>query len=366
MLVCSNLDEWMIFAADPRSYIKAHYKDSPTYRELADDLGTQISTVCDCVNRHKCSDLIKYSNLSYIESDICNFIQSLDSSIKIIKHDRHIIYPRELDIYLPEYRIAFECNPTATHNSSISDPWNGDPKPYNYHMMKTNMCEKAGIFLFHIFGPEWTHKSDIIKSMIRNFLSKNSDKIYARNTVVMEVPNKDCKKFLDENHRQGYTNSAIRLGLYQEDELVSLMTFNKKRYTIGPELSDNSYELVRFCSKLDTSVVGGADKLFKYFTRNYNPDSIISFSDRAHTRGNLYEKLGFNEIRRSDPGYVWVDSITDVAYHRMNAQKSNIKRFLHDDNIDLSQTEKEIMESHGYVSLYDSGTILWRWNHAAV
>ena len=46
----------------------------------------------------------------------------------------------------------------------------------------------------------------------------------------------------------------------------------------------------------------------------------------------------------------------------MNAQKQNIKKFLHDDSIDLSKSEREIMESHGFVRIFDSGVDVWEWN----
>ena len=61
-------------------------------------------------------------------------------------------------------------------------------------------------------------------------------------------------------------------------------------------------------------------------------------------------------------GYVWVDELTDIAYNRVNAQKHNLKKFLNDDNIDLTKTEAQIMEEHGFVRVYDSGVITWQWN----
>ena len=103
-------------------------------------------------------------------------------------------------------------------------------------------------------------------------------------------------------------------------------------------------------------------KLFVHFLTEYNPKEVISFSDRAHTRGNLYQKLEFAEITRSTPNYVWVRLSNDVAYHRMNAQTQNIKNFLHDDTIDLSKSESEIMVEHGFVKVYDSGTITWKFS----
>ena len=133
---------------------------------------------------------------------------------------------------------------------------------------------------------------------------------------------------------------------------------------MGIASSDNSsipWELVRFCNALNTSVIGAASKLFSYFVKTYSPECIRSFSDRAHTSGVIYPVLGFHEIRRSSPNYVWVDYKTDIPYHRIYAQKRHIKKFLKDDTIDLTKTEREIMESYGFVRVYDSGTITWEW-----
>lgn len=140
------------------------------------------------------------------------------------------------------------------------------------------------------------------------------------------------------------------------------MTFGSTRSTIGKK-DDVSWELLRFCNKVDTCVVGGASKLFKHFVNKYEPRRIVSFSDVAHTSGKLYPILGFNYLRTSDPGYVWVDTKTDKAYHRMNAQKRNIQKFLHDENIDLSNSESQIMIEHGFVKVFGSGNDVWEWKN---
>lgn len=131
--------------------------------------------------------------------------------------------------------------------------------------------------------------------------------------------------------------------------------------TDNTDLTD-CWELSRFCSKLNHTVVGGASKLLSFFKDNYHPTKIRSFSDQAHTKGKLYETLGFTKIRTSDANYVWVNIYDDKAYHRINAQKKNIKQFLHDDSIDLNNTEKQIMIEHGFVQVFDSGTITWEWS----
>ena len=357
----SKLNEWKAFLENPEEYINTHFDHKPNFKELEDMLGVNDSSIGSHLARQGKLDLLQYT-LSYAENELVDILKSIKPDIQINRHNRSIIAPYEIDVYLPEYHIGIEMNPTSTHNSSFGTH-NNRPTPPSYHKMKTNMCEEKGVFLFHIFGYEWSHKKPIIISMLRNLIGCNTEKVYARQCEIREVPGKVAFEFLQANHRQGGVHSKIRYGLYYKDELVSLMTFGKLRNTMGlgnEDLSD-CWELVRFCNRLDTSVIGGASRLFKHFIRAYNPERIRSFSDRSHTRGTMYVTLGFVEINRSSEQYVWVNTDNNKAYNRVNAQKHNLKKFFHDDTIDLTKTEREIMESHGYAQVYDSGTITWEW-----
>ena len=361
----SKFDEFISFKQNPRDYISSlHLDHNPTLLELTKILGVNESTLGVYIHQNNCEDMINF-HVSVMEQEVIDFIKSIGNDTIIETNTYKIIPPYEIDIYLPKYGISIECNPTATHNSTINvfDRSSGPAVSSGYHKMKTDMCENAGVRLFHIFGSEWTYKRPIIESMILNMLGRSCNKIYARNCIIREVSYHDSAIFLDDNHRQGDAKSSIRLGLYYYGELVSIMTFGKMRSTIGTgkeNLSD-CWELVRFCSKLNTTVIGGASKLFKFFINNYNVDHIRSFSDRAHTTGKLYGTLGFVELRRSNAGYCWVDVKSDISYNRTNSQKHNLKRFLNDNTIDLTKTEKQIMEDHGYVQVFDSGTITWEW-----
>lgn len=355
-----DMQAWQAFKTDPRAYIQAHFDHSPTLTELALHLNVCLNSIYDYVNLSDNSDIITRCS-SKLEDEVIHFIHEVNPNLYLQIHNRSIISPYELDIYIPSLNIAFECNPTSTHNSSICDPWGGKPKPNNYHKIKSKMCEDVGIRLIHIFGYEWNHKNEILKSIIRNTLQSNSSKIYGRKCKISEISDQVCRKFLSDNHRQGYSQCSIRIGLYHESELVSVMTFGKPRMSIS-KANDVEYELVRFCNKLNTTVIGGASKLFKYFIDNYLPNSIISYSDFARTSGKLYDMLGFECARLTEPGYVWVNTRNDIAYNRMHAQKQNIRRFLNDDTIDLTKTENDIMISHGYVKVCDSGNKVWIWS----
>lgn len=365
MLDPSKSDNLINFRKNSNQFIDAHFSDDPSIRELASELGIHENTAGQLIIEFGLENRIKYV-YSYMEDEVFSMLKKIDPSATIIRNTHKIITPLELDIYLPEYNLAIECNPTSTHNST-SDSFTNGPSviDYKYHQNKTNLCEQKGIFLFHIFGYDWTHRRNIIESMLQNLLGKSESRYFARNLDVRPVAHFEVKKFLEENHRQGYTAAFVALGLYNGTELVSLMTFGHMRNTIGTgsENLENCWELVRFCSKLDTTVIGGASKLFTHFVRDWKPDRIRSFSDRAHTKGNLYSTLGFTEVNRSDPNYMWVNIHNDRAYHRMNAQKRNIVKFLRDDTIDLNKTERQIMTEHGFVQVYDSGTITWEWSN---
>ena len=351
----------MEFRDNPKLFISSHFDSKPTLRELSDICGIRDSSVGWILANRGLIDLVKQC-YSTMEDEVYNFISSIAPHIIIYRNTRKIIPPHELDLYLPEFKLGIECNPTATHNSSVAIFAEHGCKPTSpsYHKLKTDKCEASGIFLFHIYGYEWTHKKEIIKSMLCNLIGVNCNKVYGRNTYIQELPSLECSQFLNANHRQGNASASIRIGLFENTTniLVAVMTFSRGRHTIG-NLVDTQFELVRFCNRINTNVIGGASKLLKYFITKYHPTSIVSFSDRSHTKGNLYHILGFKCIHCSDPSYVWVDQKTDKAYSRINAQKRNIQKFLKDPTIDLSQSEFTIMESHDYVRVYDSGVLRW-------
>lgn len=356
---------FVTFKQDPRNFILSLKLDhKPTIQELSKYIGVNDSTVGCYIHLSGCEDIIQ-EKVSIMEQEVIDFLQTLDPKMTISHCDRSIITPYELDIYLPEYNLGIECNPTATHNSTVNVfDRNSTPLSPSYHQMKTNLCEAKGVRLIHVFGYEWKHNRSGTESTIRNAIFKNDRKLYARKCEVRNVSSPEASIFLEANHRQGKVGSSVRLGLYYQDELAAIMTFGKLRSTIGKQ--GEGYELLRFCSCTGTTVIGGASKLFKHFITEYNPQLIRSFSDRAHTSGKLYKTLGFEEVNRSSAGYVWVCEKTDKAYHRMNAQKQNIRKFLHDDSIDLSKTEREIMTEHGFVQVYDSGTITWEWKNPCI
>ena len=258
------------------------------------------------------------------------------------------IEPLELDVYIPELKLAFEFNGLYWHNELN--------KENNYHLNKTEECEKQGIQLIHIYEDTWLYKQEIVRSIISNKLGKNFNKIYARKCQIKEInDNNIIKEFLDKNHIQGFIGSKIKLGLYFENELVSLMTFGNRRVAMGKKTTNqDEYELLRFCNKLNTNVIGGASKIFKYFINNYKSKEITTYADRSFSQGKLYETLGFKFIGKTQPNYYYI--VDGIRHHRFNFRKDKLIR----EGFDSNKTEHEIMLERKIYRIYDSGNLKYK------
>ena len=292
----------------------------------------------------RCLNCYPYvSGFSYLQKQVVNFIGSNINYI-IKEHDNLTIKPYELDIYIPQKNMAFEFDGNYWHSEKIKDS--------NYHLMKTQMCLQKGIQLIHIFQDQWLYQQEIAKDRIKNILGIYDNRIFARKCTIKQIPSDICNQFLDINHIQGHDNSKIRLGLFYNEELISVMTFSKPRFNRNYE-----YQLVRFASKLGIQVVGGASKLLKYFERNYNPKSLISYADRRYSNGKLYYALGFQFLNNSEPNYWWIKNRN--KYTRYQCQKHKLKQLLGQDKFDQNLSESQNMYLNGFNKIYDCGNMVF-------
>ena len=286
---------------------------------------TNDYAVCHCCNTRYCSKQ---------EQELTDFIKSFYSKTILLRNKSLI--GKELDIVLPDDKIAIEYDGLYWHNENVIENTS--------HLTKTELCEKQGYQLIHIFSDEWLFKRDIVKSRLKTLLH-NSTRIFARKCKVHEVDSKTATSFLNTNHIQGACASKYKYGLYYNGELVSIMTFGKSRFA-------NEFELLRFCNKLDTCVIGGASKLLQHFLNEHTEiTEITSYADRRWSKGNLYEKLNFVKTSVTKPSYFYV--IRQKRENRIKYQKHKLVAA----GFDSTKTEHEIMKERGIPRIYDCGTI---------
>jgi hypothetical protein len=316
------------------SNFKIFHRECQSEFHISRDLLYQRNNlgVCICTN---CLEISAgYSNM---ELEMQDFLNSL--GIRYIIKDRKILNGRELDIYIPEFKLAIEMNGLYWHSEIYLER--------TYHREKTLSCKAAGIDLLHIWEDDWKYKRPIIKSIILNRLNLSPKRVSARKCQIKIVTSKEASYFLEENHIQGSCGSKIKLGLYSGSELISLMTFGL-RYTNGKK----EWELIRFCNKINLNIVGGASKLFTRFLLDFD-DEIVSYADISLFSGELYNKLGFKKVSFSEPNYFWV--VDGIRKHRFNYNKKRLVRLGHDQN----KSETEIMHSLGHYRVFSCGQEKW-------
>ena len=291
---------------------------------------------CPCTIKYPLNNLPTNNNNTDIEQIVRCVLDKYN--IEYITNSRSIIYPYELDIYIPSKRIAIECNGSYWHCDKNVEK--------TKHYDKYKLCLDNNIQLLTVWEDQLYTKLEIIESIILSKLGMYDRRIYARQCIIKKVSSNICNEFLDKYHLQGKTNSSIRLGLYYNNELISVMTFGKGRKCLN---SKSNYELYRYCCKKEVQVIGGASKLFKHFLKEYNPEYIESFSSNDISNGNLYKQLGF-VFKSNSIGYWYVDR-KKQRYHRYKFRKQELIK----EGFDKDKTEFEIMDERGFFRIYDSG-----------
>lgn len=289
------------------------------------------------------------SGYSCGEKEIVDFIRAIYHG-PVIENDRTQISPRELDIYIPEHELAIEYNGIYWHSSNTKND------TYNKirHLQKTDDCEKRNITLLHVFEHEWSDnvKREIWKSVITGHLGQHTDKIHARKTQIVQVPREQADQFCEYNHLQGACRHTIAYGLIYEGELVCVATFGPARFNKDKE----TWELIRFCSLLNTRVPGGMSKLLKYFAKTHQRP-LLSYANRRWSSGGAYETLSMVRVRTTPPNYFYTADCKTLET-RNKYQKHKLSKLLDDFNPNI--TEQENMFNNGFRQIFDCGNIVYQ------
>lgn len=283
--------------------------------------------------------IISKINLSWKES-----IEELGYRVELEKLVNNKI---AFDLYIPELDLLIDINPTISHQSTRDiDTYFDKIKPRDrlYHKEKRELALNNG-YTRCIMIWDWDDKNKILNNL------KKTIKVYARKCNIKEVSEDEANTFLNTYHYQNTCKGQnIRLGLYYKDELIQIMTFGKPRYN-----NKYKYELLRLCTKYNYTIIGGSNKLFKYFKDNFSKNSIISYCDLSKFNGKVYEGLGFKLLKTSAPSKHWYN----INTHRHITDNLLLQRgysSLHNDTgYNKGENNINLMRNNGYLEVYDCG-----------
>lgn len=278
---------------------------------------------------------------SGMEKEFAAFISGIADDPGVISGDREIIAPKELDVTIPNMRMAFEFNGLYWHSSAHKDR--------NYHFKKSLDAEAAGFQLIHVWEDDWRDRRAIVETMLKRKLGvSNEPRLNARSLEYRQASVAESSAFLGANHIQGSAGGSWRGGLFKDDELVALMLMKRR--------SEGHYELTRFATS--AIVRGGHSKLLKRAIEDLQPERIVTFADRGVSDGGVYAACGFVRDGEVPPDYSYL--VRDSRVHKFNYRKA---RFKSDPELKYVEglPERELADLNGLSRVYDAGKVRWVW-----
>lgn len=281
-------------------------------------------------------------NTSAQELDILAFVK--EHCPDAFGSDRTILEGKEIDILIPSKNLGIEVNGIWAHSE-----YEGKKYP-TFHLEKTELAESKGIQLLHILESEWADevKQEIWKSIILNKLGMTIDRIYARKCELKEITATESRQFLNKNHLAGFRPASKHLGLFHNDQLVSVMSFGKSLYQ-----KKETWEVVRFASLINTIVVGALSKLVKHS----GIDNLICYADRRFSSPltGAYSTV-FNNFETTTPNWFGFRHGERVLSHRLSYTREKVMGMLGESyNPELSVFDNMIVNK--YDRIWDSGNI---------
>ncbi len=241
--------------------------------------------------------------MSLSSLEVKNFLEL--NNIDFVIGDRKQICPYEIDFFIPSKNIGIEVNGNYYHSE------NGGGRGRNYHITKTKNANKKQIKLIHIFEDEILFKKDIVFSRLESIFGISQVAINARKTEIKELSKQEKTTFFNDNHIQGDANNkVVCYGLFSNGVLVSAISFSGRRKSLGKLQEEGSYELLRFCNKLNYNVRGGFSKLLQHFIKNNKPKHITTYATISWSGVDpdktVYNKNGFKFTGITNPDYYYV------------------------------------------------------------
>lgn len=296
------------------------------------------------------------------EAAVFRFLSNLT---RAEQRNHTVIKPKELDIYLPDVKLAVEYCGEFHHSHKDAE----DERKNKYkHYQKYLECKARGIRLITLYETEWKEHNYAVRRLLRNAVGKSKGKLMARKCELRKVTNAEARAFYDRYHPQGGAGHGEHYALFWKGKMVACMRFVLGANDRGSGAAKRVWTLGRYATRI--TVAGAASRLFKAFVREYNPPVVKSFSDNRFFDGGMYAQLGFVLDGEVAPDYqVWHPKLgtRPKPHYQRRAIPRRIAEIGSSEVFDPEtdpRTEAQMTYALGARRLYDCGKKRWVWTPA--
>lgn len=238
-----------------------------------------------------------------------------------------IKYKADIKLSILDKTIWLDADGLYWHSEA-----NKEDNKYHFNKAKTYMQNNETVLQFR--ENEIYDQFPIVLSIIENKLGLTPNKIGARKLTLKQVPSIEANEFLRKNHLMGEINGVRSVGLYRDNELLSLLSYKVKGSTL---------DISRFCNKIHTSISGSFSKLLSYIISMHKDIDIVeNFVDYRYGNGHAAIKSGF-VLESVHCSFQWTDN--KKVYNRQKC-KADSSRGL---------TERENAKLMGLYKIWDAG-----------
>lgn len=260
------------------------------------------------------------------------------------------------DVLIPDQRVLINFAHSLTHcyGVDVVKMLSGECAPGQnkfYHQDCALNAEQYGYECIHIF--DW---DDALKLAL---LFVNKQTISADECRCDFVSDGEMFLFLDMYHPRGHSDVAFdtgyaHLGIYHNDELVSLLTVGVPKY-------DKSYdaEIYRVCASPEYNVIGGWKRLFNTYLSMHHPSSVIAFRDMSKAFWRPYEEMGMSVKQYAQPRKYWSkgsERLTDGIRYLNSIDEGGRGR-----GRQASAENLNMMLEHGWIPVHDCSSAIYEW-----
>jgi very-short-patch-repair endonuclease len=272
---------------------QAYFYDGKTTDILAKEANVSRSCMCNRIKKYGFEVAI---SMEKRQTEIEFIIESI-----LQKHNIDYLKEQSIDKYkpdfvIPDYNLIIEADGIYWHSDAINNN-------NSYHKQKKEVYQSLGYHSLFFRENEIHNQRPIVESVIANKL-KMSTRIYARKCALEKSDKKIAKLFFLDNHLMGNGKGNTYTLKYQGIIVGAMQITNKSEYM----------EISRFCTKLQTQIIGGFSRLLKYAIDDLKPSKVITFIDKRYGAGDYLVDFGFKkETERIS--FKWVKD--NLSVHRM-------------------------------------------------
>ena len=289
-------------------------------------------------NKSGCPECAAHKFQSSAEKEVVSYLCKLLGEEKIKTQVRSILKRQELDIYIPEHKVAIEYNGVYWHSEKAG-------KDRNYHFEKWKSCQDLGIRLIQIWEDQWLENPELVKRMIAQSLGKTPN-LNPEKLVTELSAEKALSFFLLNSFNTKVTgNIKLALKVAESGDIAAVIVLKRQKEGLC---------IVNFAS-IDKPAED-LKTLLLYVEKTYSPAFVAAIIDNCTGESTFFAKSGFTCAGRRPLDYRYSKN-----KQRVPRKEYTIERFKTDPALkfEINLSERELADLNGLNRIWDAGKTKW-------